>query len=92
MVVKNPTIREVAVEAGVSVATVSRELNKRPDASDGTRREVGDAITKPGYARSTQWEQLTTGKSRALSLHSHYTEANPSHVSLDFITGATAAL
>jgi DNA-binding LacI/PurR family transcriptional regulator len=88
---KKPTIRDVAKEAGVSVATVSRVLNNRPDAANGTRRKVEGAITKLGYARSTQWEQLTTGKSRAISLHFPYTEANPTHVYLDFITGATAA-
>jgi DNA-binding LacI/PurR family transcriptional regulator len=88
---KKPNIRDVAKEAGVSVATVSRVLNNRPDAANGTRKKVGDAITKLGYARSTQWEQLTTGKSRAISLHFPYTEGSPSHVYLDFITGATAA-
>lgn len=88
---RKPTIRDVAKEAGVSVATVSRVLNNKPDAANGTRRRVEDAIVKLGYAKSTQWEQLTTGKSRAISLHFPYDEASPSHVYLDFITGVTAA-
>lgn len=88
---RRPTIRDVAREAGVSVATVSRVLNNKPDAAHGTRKKVEDAITRLGYARSTQWEQLTTGKSRAISLHFPDSEGNQSYVYLDFITGATAA-
>ena len=89
--VKKPTIRDVAKEAGVSVATVSRVLNNKPDAANVTRKKVEDAIGKLGYAKSTQWQQLTTGKSRAISLHFPNTEGNPNPVYLDFITGATAA-
>lgn len=89
--VRKPTIRDVAKEAGVSVATVSRVINDKPDAADGTRKKVEEAITRLGYARSSQWEQLTTGKSRAISLHFPYADGNASHVYLDFITGATAA-
>ena len=88
---RKPTIRDVAKEAGVSVATVSRVLNNKPDAANETRKRVEDAITKLGYARSTQWEQLTTGKSRAISLHFPYAETTASYVYLDFITGATTA-
>ena len=85
------TIRDVAREAGVSVATVSRVINNKPDASSDARRRVEDAINKLGYARSTQWHQLTTGKSRAISLLFPHTETSPSHIYLDFITGVTTA-
>jgi DNA-binding LacI/PurR family transcriptional regulator len=88
---KNHTIRDVAREAGVSVATVSRVLNNKPDASPVSRRKVEDAIGKLGYARSTQWQQLTTGKTRAISLLFPHTDTNPSHIYLDFIAGVTSA-
>jgi DNA-binding LacI/PurR family transcriptional regulator len=88
---KKSTIRDVAKEAGVSVATVSRILNDKTDVSEETRIRVEDAISKLGYARSTQWQQLTTGKSRVISLLFPNTQANANQVSLDFITGATAA-
>lgn len=88
---KNPTIRDVATEAGVSVATVSRVLNNKPDAANRTRKKVEDAIDRLGYARSNQWQQLATGKSRAISLHFPYTEGSASHVYLDFITGVATA-
>jgi DNA-binding LacI/PurR family transcriptional regulator len=88
---KNHTIRDVAREAGVSVATVSRVLNNKPDASPVTRKKVEDAIGKLGYARSTQWQQLTTGKTRAISLLFPHTDTNPSHIYLDFIAGVTSA-
>jgi DNA-binding LacI/PurR family transcriptional regulator len=88
---RKSTIRDVAKEAGVSVATVSRILNDKSDVSEETRLRVEHAIGKLGYARSTQWQQLTTGKSRVISLHFPDTQANANPVYLDFITGATAA-
>lgn len=88
---KKPTIRDVAQEAGVSVATVSRVLNNKPDASGAARKKVEDAVSKLGYARSSQWVQLTTGKSRAISLHFPNTDVDPNPVYLAFISGATAA-
>jgi DNA-binding LacI/PurR family transcriptional regulator len=89
--VKKPSIRDVAREAGVSVATVSRVLNNKPDASGEARRKVNEAVSKLGYARSSQWVQLTTGKSRAISLHFPNTSTAPNPVYLAFISGATAA-
>jgi len=77
---KKPTIRDVAAEAGVSVATVSRVLNDKPDASGESRRKVEDAVRKLGYARSSQWEQITTGKSRVISLHFPNAEAGAGQV------------
>jgi LacI family transcriptional regulator len=88
---KKPTIRDVAREAGVSVATVSRVLNEKPDVSEETRVIVLNAIDKLGYARNMQWRQLTTGKSRVISLHYPNRLAGVNPVSLDFITGATTA-
>lgn len=86
-----PTIRDVAKEAGVSIATVSRILNDKPDVSEETRIKVENVIDKLGYARSTQWQQLTTGKSRVISLHFPNSQTNANRVYLDFITGATTA-
>ncbi|MGB8360433.1 MAG: LacI family DNA-binding transcriptional regulator [Acidimicrobiia bacterium] len=88
---KKPTIRDVATEAGVSVATVSRVLNDKPDASGESRRKVEDAVRKLGYARSSQWEQITTGKSRVISLHFPHAEPGAGQVYPDFITGVTTA-
>jgi DNA-binding LacI/PurR family transcriptional regulator len=88
---RKPTIRDVAREAGVSVATVSRVINNRPDTADDTRQQVEDAIRRVGYARSSPWQQITTGKSRAISLLFPYTESSPSHINLDFITGLATA-
>jgi DNA-binding LacI/PurR family transcriptional regulator len=88
---KKPTIRDVAREAGVSVATVSRILNEKPDVSEETRAKVLGTIDRLGYARNMQWRQLTTGKSRVISLHYPNRQVSVNQVSLDFITGATTA-
>ena len=48
---KNATIRDVAKMANVSVATVSRILNNKPDVSGETRQKVLDVIDELGYAR-----------------------------------------
>ena len=39
-----PTIRDIAAHAGVSITTVSRVLNDRPDVAQETREAVLDVI------------------------------------------------
>jgi len=88
---KKATIRDVARLANVSVATVSRILNDKPDVSEETRQKVLEVIDELGYARSMQWKQITSGKTRVISFHYPYKLAASNQVSLDFITGATTA-
>ena len=45
----SPTIRDVARQAGVSVATVSRSLNNQPGITEETRRRVLSAASALGY-------------------------------------------
>lgn len=88
---KNATIRDVAKMANVSVATVSRILNNKPDVSEETRQKVLEVIEELGYARSMQWKQITSGKTRVITLHYPYKLAISNQVSLHFITGVTTA-
>jgi DNA-binding LacI/PurR family transcriptional regulator len=88
---KNATIRDVAKMANVSVATVSRILNNKPDVSGETRQRVLDVIDELGYARSMQWKQITSGKTKVITLHYPYVLAISNQVSLHFITGVTRA-
>src|ERR1700756_4631084 len=44
-----PTAREVAEEAGVSLATVSLVFNGKPGVSDQTRKRVLHTIERLGY-------------------------------------------
>lgn len=88
---KNATIRDVARAADVSVATVSRILNNKPDVSEETRLKVLEVIDELGYARSLQWKQITSGKTRVVTLHYPYKGAVSNQLSLHFITGATTA-
>jgi LacI family transcriptional regulator len=46
---KRVTIHDVASEAGVSLQTVSRVLNNRPDVSVATRQRVLEIISKLGF-------------------------------------------
>ena len=48
----NPNIQEIAAEANVSTATVSRVFNKHPYVSSETRNKVMAAAQKFGYAPS----------------------------------------
>lgn len=45
------TVADVAARAAVSVPTVSKVLNNRPDIADATRRRVEEAIEATGYRR-----------------------------------------
>ncbi len=62
------TIAEVAREAQVGVATVSRVLNGSPAVRDETRRRVLDAIARLGYAPNAAARALSTGRTRAIGV------------------------
>lgn len=67
---KRPTIRHVAAEAGVSIATVSGVLTNRPDcrASPKTREKVAQAARKLGYRPSLMAHALHGKKTMTLGL------------------------
>jgi LacI family transcriptional regulator len=48
---QRPTIAEIASEAGVSLPTVSRVLNKRPDVAPETRQRVQEVLEARGYLK-----------------------------------------
>lgn len=53
MASQRTTLAEVAAAAGVSIATVSKVVNDRPDVSASTRDRVRDLLDRHGYQRST---------------------------------------
>jgi DNA-binding LacI/PurR family transcriptional regulator len=65
--VKKATIREVARHAGVSVATVSRVLNKSDYFDEETARKVTDAVQTLGYRRNVHWQRLSRNASQTIS-------------------------
>lgn len=64
---KRPTIRDVAREAGVSYATVSRVLNGRDWVSPEAVRLVRDAIARTGYTTNPHARSLATGRSGSVA-------------------------
>jgi DNA-binding LacI/PurR family transcriptional regulator len=88
--ISKPTIFDIAKASGVSVSTVSRILNDRPDVSDETRERVLAIIKEHRFARHVSWQQLASGKSRFITLH--YPQ-NPTRIHLmnAFVIGAAAA-
>ena len=63
-----PTIAQVADQAGVGVATVSRVLNCSPAVREETRRRVLDAIAELGYVPNATARALSTGRTRAIGV------------------------
>jgi DNA-binding LacI/PurR family transcriptional regulator len=62
------SIREVAERAGVSIATVSRAVNRIPSVNPELARRVWRAIDEVGYLPNTQARALVSGRSRMLGL------------------------
>ena len=55
------TLAQIAAEAGVSEATVSRVLNSKPGVSEGTRQVVITALDVLGYERPTHLRRRSHG-------------------------------
>ena len=63
-----PTIRDVAAEAGVSIATVSRALNGRAPIAPETARRVHAAVQALGFRANRTGRELRAGISRTVGV------------------------
>jgi DNA-binding LacI/PurR family transcriptional regulator len=65
---RGPTIRDVARQAGVSAATVSRVLNDSPLVVEPTRARVKAAVDELGYRMNATARTLSLGRSTAVGV------------------------
>src|SRR5437763_634571 len=71
------TIREIASLAGVSIATVSRVINGRPDVSPATRDAVLEHVRATNFSFNRSARALSSGRTgliglTAPNLHAEY--------------------
>ncbi|MDW4571994.1 LacI family DNA-binding transcriptional regulator [Microbacterium sp. M3] len=91
---RRATVKDVAIEAGVSRGTVSRVLNGQPYVSDEARAAIDAAIAKVGFVPNRAARSLVMQSSQAIGLivhepHSLFVE-DPNIGSI--LLGANAAL
>ena len=63
------TIVDIAAASGVSVATVSRILNHKPDVAVETRERVLRVMDEIGFAPQSAWRQIRSGRTRLIAVH-----------------------
>jgi DNA-binding LacI/PurR family transcriptional regulator len=88
------TIVDVAREAGVSVSTVSRILNDKPDVAQETRDRVLGVIKELGWVPHSQAKRLKEGGSQTVALLDPVNLSGDqpiNQVHLDFMIGAANA-
>src|SRR6184192_1780960 len=69
------TIRDIASEAGVSIATVSRVLNGRPDVSAETREAVLTVVRERGFSTNRSARALSGGRTGLVGLATPFLNA-----------------
>jgi LacI family transcriptional regulator len=62
------TIRDIADLAGVSIATVSRVMNDRPDVAPVTREAVMEVVRKHGFSTNRGARGLASGRTGIIGL------------------------
>src|SRR5258708_28297279 len=62
------TIRDIADLAGVSIATVSRVLNDRPDVAAETRETVLQVVREHGFSTNRGARGLSSGRTGIIGL------------------------
>jgi len=67
--VPKTTIVDIAAASGVSVATVSRILNSKPDVAEETRERVLRVMDEIGFAPQSAWRQIRSGRTRLIAVH-----------------------
>ena len=83
------TIRDIARLAGVSVATVSRVLNDRPDVSPETRDAVLRQIREHNFSTNRSARALSVGRTNLVGLTLPMVNAE---YFTSILSGATEAL
>ncbi len=63
-----PTLKTIAQETGLAVATVSRALKDAPDIGEATKLRVRAAATRLGYRPNRAGVRLRTGKTNVIAL------------------------
>jgi LacI family transcriptional regulator len=66
--IKRATIKQVAAEAGVSIQTVSRVINSRPDVAAETRERVQQVIERLAYQPSEVARSLIGQRTRTIGV------------------------
>ncbi len=86
------TIADIARLAQVSVSTVSRILNGKPDVAEATRQRVLEVMERTGYTPHSGAQQLAGGKSSVITLLFPMDHAEFTQFELDFFIGAASAV
>lgn len=60
---------DIAEAGGVSITTVSRIINNKPDVAEGTRQRVLKLMEERGFSPHITWQQLRSGKSLFIALN-----------------------
>ncbi len=63
-----PTLKTIALETGLAVATVSRALKDAPDIGEATKLRVRAAAQRLGYRPNRAGVRLRTGKTNVIAL------------------------
>lgn len=62
------TIKDIAEEAGVSINTVSRALNNKPDVNQETKKKVLEIARRLGYIRNSDAVSFRKGATRTIGV------------------------
>jgi LacI family transcriptional regulator len=65
---ERPTLKTIAAETGLAVATVSRALKDAPDIGEETKKRVREAALRLGYRPNRAGVRLRTGKTNVIAL------------------------
>ncbi|MFA9229611.1 MAG: LacI family transcriptional regulator [Microgenomates group bacterium] len=86
-----PTLKTIALETGLAVATVSRALKNASDIGEETKRRVKEAAKRLGYRPNRAGVRLRTGKTNVIALV-FSTEADVMNHASQLIYSAAEAL
>jgi LacI family transcriptional regulator len=65
---ERPTLKTIAAETGLAIATVSRALKDAPDIGEETKRRVRETAQRLGYRPNRAGVRLRTGKTNVIAL------------------------
>ena len=87
------TLKDISVELGLSVATVSRALNGFPEVGARTRTRVQEAAARLGYRPNRSAQRLATGRSVVVGMIVKLrADMSADQTFFDVITSLTAEL